>query len=69
MQARIKNGRRYMGVVTDKEWKFALLEQYPCRKPNHPDSNKRRDMAVALQDVPELSLESNKHEARRYYVN
>lgn len=62
------NKMRYMGCVTDMQFKLALMEQYPNRKPNHPDSFARQKINSEKRDLIELAMESVKHEARRYYA-
>ncbi len=59
----------YMGCVTDREWTKALLEQYPNRRPGHPDGVKRRAVASECRDIPELTTKSLVYEARRYYAS
>lgn len=44
-----------MGVVTDIQWKYALMEQYPNRKPGHPDMWKRKAASNAKKDIPEIA--------------
>lgn len=59
----------YMGCVTDMEWKRAVMEVYPDRKPNSKDSAMRKKLSIEKRDIPELAQESCRHEARRYYAS
>lgn len=65
MQAEVK--RKYMGVVTDMQWKFAVMEKFPNRNPRHHHALDRQRMVSALRDIPELAAKSCSIEARRYY--
>jgi hypothetical protein len=56
---------KYMGCVTDKSWKQALMEKYPNRKPGHPDELRRKREAMKKRDIPELATKSCANEARR----
>lgn len=59
----------YCGCVTDKEFSKALLEQFPNRKPGHPDAGRRKRVSSQKRDIPELTTKSLVYEARRCYAS
>ena len=56
---------KYCGVITDRSFKQALMEQYPNRKPGHQDAFKRKAEMDKFRDIPEFAAQSCVHEARR----
>lgn len=61
--------RILMGCVTDKSFHKALLEQYPNRKPGHPDEHKRKKVAWERRDEPELMAAQAKREHLRFFMD
>jgi len=54
---------KYMGCVTDKEFKLALTEQYPDRSPHSNDSQRRRMIFLSRVDLSKLAAKYNARES------
>ena len=57
----------YMGCVTDRSWVQAVMEQFPNRKPGHPDAGKRKKLSSEIRDLFGLAGPMLTRQNKRYY--